>query len=62
MAKKTSLNKGLEALLGDVVSPKETKTPTKTPTKTSKPAPTSEISISKIKTNQYQPRTSFDEN
>ena len=61
MAKKTSLNKGLEALLGDVVSPKETKTPTKTPTKTSKTTPTSEISISKIKTNQYQPRTSFDE-
>ena len=57
MVKKTSLNKGLEALLGDVVSPKETKTPTRT----SKPTPTSEISISKIKTNQYQPRTSFDE-
>ena len=57
MAKKTSLNKGLEALLGDVVSPKETKTPTKK----SKPTQTSEISISKIKTNQYQPRTSFDE-
>ena len=58
MAKKTSLNKGLEALLGDVVAPKETKTPTKTPTtKTQSP----EISISKIKTNQYQPRTTFDE-
>ena len=58
MAKKTSLNKGLEALLGDVVAPKETKTPTKkTTTKTQSP----EISISKIKTNQYQPRTTFDE-
>ena len=32
MAKKTSLNKGLEALLGDVVAPKETKTPTKNKT------------------------------
>ena len=58
MAKKTSLNKGLEALLGDVVAPKETKTPTKNKTtKTLSP----EISISKIKTNQYQPRTTFDE-
>ena len=58
MAKKTSLNKGLEALLGDVVAPKETKTPTK---KTTKKTQSPEISISKIKTNQYQPRTTFDE-
>ena len=33
MAKKTSLNKGLEALLGDVVAPKETKTNQKNPNK-----------------------------
>ena len=61
MAKKTSLNKGLEALLGDVVAPKETKPTKKTSSKTTKTAPSSEISISKIKTNQYQPRTTFDE-
>ena len=61
MAKKTSLNKGLEALLGDVVAPKETKSTKKTASKTTKTTPSSEISISKIKTNQYQPRTTFDE-
>ena len=61
MAKKTSLNKGLEALLGDVVAPKETKPTKKTAPKTTKTPPSSEISISKIKTNQYQPRTTFDE-
>ncbi len=60
MAKKTSLNKGLEALLGDVVSPKDVATTTKK-TKTPKKAQSPEISISKIKTNQYQPRTTFDE-
>ena len=61
MAKKTSLNKGLEALLGDVVAPKETKPAKKTSSKTTNTTPSSEISISKIKTNQYQPRTTFDE-
>ena len=60
MAKKTSLNKGLEVLLGDVVSPKDVATTTKK-TKTPKKAQSPEISISKIKTNQYQPRTTFDE-
>ena len=61
MAKKTSLNKGLEALLGDVVAPKETKIVTKTTKKTATKTHPPEISISKIKTNQYQPRTTFDE-
>ena len=57
MAGKKPLNKGLEALLGDVSAPVElTK---KTPTK--KQEPTNEILISKITTNQYQPRTTFDE-
>ena len=62
MAKKTSLNKGLQALLGEVAP----KTPTSktTPNKTKKPknnTPNSEINISAIKANQYQPRTTFDE-
>ena len=61
MAKKTSLNKGLEALLGDVVAPKETKTTTQKTKKTTTKTQSPEISISKIKTNQYQPRTTFDE-
>ena len=57
MAGKKPLNKGLEALLGDVSTPVE---PTKkTPPK--KQEPTNEILISKITTNQYQPRTTFDE-
>ncbi len=67
MAKKTSLNKGLQALLGEVApvsaAPKEPAKTTKT-TKTTKiknNTPTSEISVSSIKANQYQPRTSFDE-
>ena len=58
MAKKTSLNKGLEALLGDVVAPKETKSTKKTASKTTKTAPSSEISIAKLKPiniNQEQP-------
>ena len=45
MAKKTSLNKGLEALLGDVVAPKETKPTKKTSPKTTKTPRSSEISI-----------------
>jgi len=63
MPKKTSLNKGLQALLGDVASPKTTKPKPKTTTK--KPTPEAkdknEIALSQIKTNQYQPRLSFDE-
>ena len=62
MAKKTSLNKGLQALLGEV-TPK-TSSPKKTTTKTKKSnnsASGSEINISAIKANQYQPRTTFDE-
>ncbi len=62
MAKKTSLNKGLQALLGEV-TPKAT-SPKKTTTKTKKSnnsSSGSEINISAIKANQYQPRTSFDE-
>lgn len=57
MAGKKPLNKGLEALLGDVSAPVE-------PTKKKPPKkqePTNEILISKITTNQYQPRTTFDE-
>ena len=64
MAKKTSLNKGLQALLGEVApgaaAPKEPTKTTKT-TKTKNNTPTSEINVSSIKANQYQPRTSFDE-
>ena len=64
MAKKTSLNKGLQALLGEVApvsaGPKEPTKTTKT-TKIKNNTPTSEISVSSIKANQYQPRTSFDE-
>ena len=62
MTKKTSLNKGLQALLGET-----TKTPTpikKTPSNKTSPTtktPTNELNISAITTNQYQPRTSFNE-
>ena len=62
MTKKTSLNKGLQALLGET-----TKTPTppkKKPSNKTTPTtktPTNELNISAIKTNQYQPRTTFDE-
>lgn len=62
MTKKTSLNKGLQALLGET-----TKTPTppqKKPSNKTAPTtktPTNELNISAIKTNQYQPRTTFDE-
>lgn len=57
MAGKKPLNKGLEALLGDVSAPVES---TKKTT-TKKQEPTNEILVSKITTNQYQPRTTFDE-
>ena len=57
MAKKTSLNKGLEALLGATASQ-----PTKTSKSKNKPNQESnEILISTIKANQFQPRTEFDE-
>ena len=57
MAKKTSLNKGLEALLGET-----TTQPTKTSKSKNKPNPESnEILISTIVANQFQPRTEFDE-
>jgi ParB family chromosome partitioning protein len=57
MAGKKPLNKGLEALLGDVK-----KTPiTKTPTKVTKTETTNEAPIAKITENQYQPRTFFDD-
>ena len=61
MAKKSSLNKGLQALLGETAQPKST-TPKNKP-KRAKPdnKQTNEISISSIVANQYQPRTTFDE-
>ena len=59
MQRKKALNKGLEALLGD--APKSNVK--KTQQKKSKPNTTTsdQIQISKIKTNQYQPRSIFDE-
>ena len=59
MQRKKALNKGLEALLGDAPKPNAKKTQQKK----SKPDTTSsdQIQISKIKTNQYQPRSIFDE-
>lgn len=57
MAGKKPLNKGLEALLGDV---KKTPT-TKKPIKTTKAEATNEALIAKISENQYQPRTFFDD-
>ena len=57
MAKKTSLNKGLEALLGET-----TPQPTKTSKSKNKPNQESnEILISTIVANPFQPRTEFDE-
>ena len=60
MAKKTSLNKGLEALLGDVAESKNSETPQKNVKKETKEK-SSEILLSQIRANQYQPRTSFDQ-
>ena len=57
MAGKKPLNKGLEALLGDVKKPPSTKKPIKA----TKPEATNEAPISKISENQYQPRTFFDD-
>jgi ParB family chromosome partitioning protein len=58
MTKKTSLNKGLQALLGETSKPPA---PAEKKTTKQKDSPTSELNISSIKANQYQPRTSFDE-
>ena len=60
MAKKTSLNKGLEALLGDVAESKNSEKPQKNVKKETREK-SSEILLSQIKANQYQPRTSFDQ-
>ena len=60
MAKKTSLNKGLEALLGDVAESKNSVKPQKNVKKETKEK-SSEILLSQIRANQYQPRTSFDQ-
>ena len=60
MAKKTSLNKGLEALLGDVAESKNSQKPQKNVKKETKEK-SSEILLSQIRANQYQPRTSFDQ-
>ena len=60
MAKKTSLNKGLEALLGDVAESKNSVRPQKNVKKETKEK-SSEILLSQIRANQYQPRTSFDQ-
>jgi ParB family chromosome partitioning protein len=57
MAGKKPLNKGLEALLGDVKKPPTTKKPIKT----TKTEATNEALIAKISENQYQPRTFFDD-
>ena len=57
MAGKKPLNKGLEALLGDV---KKTP-PTKKATKATKIETANEAPIAKITENQYQPRTFFDD-
>ena len=62
MTKKTSLNKGLQALLGETA--KRPAPPKKKPNNKTNPTPktpTNELNISTIKTNQYQPRTTFDE-
>ena len=58
MANKTSLNKGLQALLGETTKPDSEPKKKAAPKKTT---PNTEINISAIKANQYQPRTSFDE-
>ena len=60
MAKKTSLNKGLEALLGDVAESKNLEKPQKNVKQETKEK-SSEILLSQIRANQYQPRTSFDQ-
>ena len=61
MAKKSSLNKGLQALLGETAQPKSTTPKNKTKKAKQDNKQTNEISISSIVANQYQPRTTFDE-
>ena len=60
MAKKTSLNKGLEALLGDVAESKNSEKPQKDVKKETREQ-SSEVLLSQIRANQYQPGTSFDQ-
>jgi ParB family chromosome partitioning protein len=60
MAKKTSLNKGLEALLGDVAESKSSQKPLNELKKETREQ-SSEVLLNQIKANQYQPRTSFDQ-
>ncbi len=60
MVKKTSLNKGLEALLGDVAESKNSQKPKKGLKKETKEN-SSDVLLNQIRANQYQPRTSFDQ-
>ena len=60
MEKKTSLNKGLEALLGDVAESKSSQKPLNELKKETREQ-SSEVLLNQIKANQYQPRTSFDQ-
>ena len=60
MAKKTSLNKGLEALLGEVAESKRSQKPLNELKKETREQ-SSEVLLNQIKANQYQPRTSFDQ-
>ena len=60
MVKKTSLNKGLEALLGDVAESKNSQKPQKVLKKETKEN-SSDVLLNQIRANQYQPRTSFDQ-
>ena len=60
MVKKTSLNKGLEALLGDVAESKNSQKPQKGLKKETKEN-SSDVLLNQIRANQYQPRTSFDQ-
>ena len=60
MVKKTSLNKGLEALLGDVAESKNSRKSQKGSKKETKEN-SSDVLLNQIRANQYQPRTSFDQ-
>ena len=60
MVKKTSLNKGLEALLGDVAESKNSQKSQKGSKKETKEN-SSDVLLNQIRANQYQPRTSFDQ-
>ena len=61
MAKKSSLNKGLQALLGETAQPKSATPKNKTKEPKTDNKQTNEINTSSIVANQYQPRTTFDE-